>query len=526
MGSFWGLSNTGKNAKGQVGNIAAWQQGQSSDWAKKAADQWGKANEGQNWATAYWNNRAENPTLTTKDAKATGQDILNVDDPIARMWSRNANTRSTWEGTVPKAAEVGDTLAANTQTKTERLGDYGVGQQYVIDAGADTMGGTIRNASGQIDQNLNATYGQAGSGMTDAYGRLIGNVNANRDKMLTASDAAFADMNKNTDAYAKSVEMLKPGGEFAAAQMGRSFAPAMAAAEGRLRRGGVDPNGVQATAVMAGLSGQQAAAMDDQMAQGTARYVDASGNLVGMRNNLAGGKLNTTIGLNADALNAATGLGASLADSSRDMTLAKGAEARDQLRSDAAALNAIEAQKQQQTLGLNSDTFSAGQGLLDERSANALKTRDMATSDFNTVAGLNTNDNQLELTDLGLRKDQYALGADQILKNQQIQDQAAGQLTGIAQSNFGNAMGANSAASGYARDAVGNYNDIYAREAANAGWGTKLLGGLGMAGLNALTGGTAGGLSGLSKLWGGGSGNQNQAAMQWLMANGGQLSGW
>lgn len=529
MGSFWGLSSTGKNAKAQQGNIAAWQQGQSQDWANKAADRWSRAAEGQDWATSYWNNRAENPTLTTKDAKATGQDIINVDDPIARMWSRNANTRSAWEATVPKAAQVGDTLAANTTTKTERLGDYGTGQQFVIDAGADTMGGTVRNASGQVGQNLNTTYGQAGTGMADAYGRLIGDVNTNRDKMLTATDAAFAGMDKNVADYAKSVETLKPGGEFAAAQMGRSFAPAFASAQGRLRRGGVDPNGVQASAIMAGLGGQQAVAMDDQMAQGNARYVDAQGNLVGMKNNLAGGKLNTTIGLNADALNASTGLGATLANSTRDMTLAKGAEERDQIRSDAASLNAIEQQKQQQTLGLNSDTFGAGQGLLDEQSQNALKTRDMAMADFNTAAGLNQNDNQLELTDLGLRKDQYGLGANQILQNQQIQDQAAGQLTGIAQSNFGNAQGANSAAGGYAQQAANLWNQIYGQEAANAGWGTKMLGGLGTAGLNALTGGAAGsvgGLGGLSKLWGGGNGNQNQAAMQWLMANGGQLAGW
>lgn len=490
---FWGMSSRGKNARNQVNNIAGWQQGQATDWGDKANESWKRGQEGQDWAAKYWQNRAENPAVTPGQARRTGQDILNIDEPLANMWGRAAQVQSAWENNVPKAQQVTDQLNATTTTKGERLGDYGTGQQFLIDQGAGDLTGNVQRASGAVTDNLAKTYGDAAAGFNGAYDDLTGNINTTRDSLLGKTDAAYAGMDKNVSDYAKSVEMLKPGGEFAAAQTARSFAPAMASAEGRMRRGGIDPNSVQAASVMAGLSGQQATAMDDQMAQGTARYVDAQGNLTGMKNNLASGKLNTGIGLTQDALGMTTSLGQEQAGVNRDMTLAQGAETRGQIRSDAAALNNIITRGQDQTLNLNSDVHQQGQTNLDEQSRNAMANRDMAGQDFTTFSNLMKDQNNLDLTGIDLSKAQYDLGRQNELLNIQEQDKGAGALADIAQANFGNAGGAAGTAGQFARGAAGLYKNIWDEEAKNAGWGTKMLIGSGLSAATAGLGGLASG---------------------------------
>lgn len=499
---FWGMSSEGKNARNQLNSQATWSQGQAQDWGKRASDTWGKADEGQNWAIKYWQNRAENPAFSADTAKRTGQDIVNVDTPIANMWSRAAQTQAMWENGVPKAADVYGTLSANTATKGERLGDYQAGQQYTIDAGNAQMQGAVQRASGDAMDNLTKSYGDAASGWNNAYSDLTSNINTTRDSLLGKTDAAYADMGKNVDSYARSVEMLRPGSEAAAARTARSFAPAMAAAQGRLRRGGVDPNGVQAASVLAGISGQQAQAVDDALANGTATYVNAQGQITGMRNDLAGGKLNTGIGLTQNALNAATALGREQAGANRDMTLSQGLETRNQIRSDAAAMNDLTKRGQDQTLSLADAAHKEGQGLIDEQSKNTLANREIAGQDLAAYAGLMNDQNNLDLKGIDLRTGQYNLGLGLNQLNQQGQDTGAQSLTGIAQSNFGNAGNAANIAGNYGNEASRLWNGIYQNEAANAGWGTKLLTGLGGSiGSSLLTGGLSnlGGLGGWFK---------------------------
>ena len=486
------MSSEGKNARNQLNNQATWSQNQAQDWATRGSDAWNKANEGQNWAIKYWQNKAENPAFSADAAKRTGQDIVNVEQPISNMWKRAAETQSMWENSVPKAADVAGTLAANTATKGERLNDYQHGQQHIIDAGKAEMGGNIQNASGAAMDNLTKTYGDAATGWNDAYNDLTGNINTTRDSLLGKTDAAYADMGKNVDSYAKSVEMLRPGSEAAAARTARAFAPAMAAAQGRLRRGGVDPNGVQAASVLGSISGQQAQAVDDALANGTAQYVDAQGNLVGMRNNVAAGKLNTEVGLTKDALKDTTALGQTQAGVNRDMTLAQGAETRNQIRSDAAALNDLAKRSQDQTLSLNDSVHQQGQGLLDESSKNALTVRDIANQDLATHAGLMNDQNNIDLKGIDLKTGQFNLGLGVNQLNQQGQDTGAQNLTNIAQANFGNAGNAANIAGNYSQDAAGLWNKIYGNEAANAGWGTKMLTGLGTSFLTGGLGGTLG----------------------------------
>jgi hypothetical protein len=491
---FFGMSRQGKDAQAQLNNTAAWQNDQAKTWGTKAADSWTRGQEGQDWATKYWQNRAENPAFDPNKVKRTGQDIVDVDKPLANMWGREAQKQNYWETNVPKAQQVTDALTAGNATKGERLADYQTGQQSTIDQGATDMTGNIVRASGEVTGNLEKTYGDAASGFNTAYGDLTGNVNQTRDQLLKSSGDAYGQMSGNVEGYAKQVEMLKPGGEFATARTARAFAPAMASAEGRMRRGGIDPNGIQAASVMAGLSGQQATAMDDAMAAGTKDYVNAQGNLVGMRNNVVGGKLNNEIGLTTNALNTTTALGREQAGSNRDMTLAQGEETRDQIRSDAAALNNVTARKQDQTLSLAGDTHQEGQGLIDEQGKIVLNNRDMATQDLTTFSGLMKDQNNLDLTGIDLQTGQYKLGLENEQLNTQEQDKGAAALTDISGQNFSNSRGAAGTAGGFAGDAANLYGGIYNREAQNAGWGTKMLTG---AGMSLLTGGVSG-LGGLN----------------------------
>lgn len=124
---------------------------------------------------------------------------------------------------------------------------------------ASTIGG-LRDDAGQ-------TYGDLERGGRDTYGRLRGDRERTFGDIATGTDEAYGRALADT-------ESLRPQGDALAARTARSWAPAIADTQARLRRAGVGPNDLQYVSAMADVDARRAAAMDDAQAEGMGEYTD------------------------------------------------------------------------------------------------------------------------------------------------------------------------------------------------------------------------------------------------------------
>lgn len=154
---------------------------------------------------------------------------------------------------------------------TRRLQDRSASTTGDLVRGSDATFNRIRSVGdstyGGIRGSLGSTVSDLETGNRGTYGDLLARLgNTYRDLNAGA--------NETFDSAIKDAERLGPTGDALAARVGRSFAPAKAAAMSRLRRAGVDVNDPQYDAVMRNLEADQARAMDDSMAGSAERSVD------------------------------------------------------------------------------------------------------------------------------------------------------------------------------------------------------------------------------------------------------------
>jgi hypothetical protein len=487
--AFFGMSGTGKDAQTQFNNMGNWNQQQFQDWLKKANEQGDKGNFQYNWVDEYWKLAAGNGFPNPGQVRGTGQAISPYVQPtIDQMNKRNQALWEYWTRTVPKAGETMDQINANTDIMGANLTHNFTDLQNEIDSGYAGMSGRADAAHQETVNNIRESFGAAKSDWERAFNQL-GERNAQGyNDSMTRTGTAYDAMGRNVEDYAGKVETLRPGGEFAAAQTGRAFAPALAASAGRLRRAGVDPNSVQAGAVLGDVEARRAMAMDDNMVEGQARYVDAYGNVTGARNNVLGGRLNTELGLRTNLDQTMTNLGREQAGGNRDMTLAEGSTFRDAVGNNLGIQNTLQGRRQDQSLNNLDTSFTRGQDLLGYRNQNAQLGRNMALGDLSTQFDLTRNSNNQDLTNIDLLNQQYGQGLTQEQLNQLQKNTAAGNIGNLMNTNYQQQQVAAQLAQKFGGDAAEIYRMIYGTEAANAGWGLKGLMGIGGAGLAAYLG--------------------------------------
>lgn len=495
---FWGMSQQGKDARNAISGIADEQTRQGTAWNGLGSDAWGKGNEANGWAYNGWKDASQNGAPTIGQNRSAGQQIWDPTSATADDWSRLAQTQNFWQNNVPKAGQTMDQINGNLDNMGGLVGSTWDANQNTIDTGYNGMAGratdaynantgTIKDAYGKAQGDWNTAYDAMGNRVTGAYGGLL-------------KDAA-----STFDTQDKNLEMLKPGSEFQIAQTARSFAPAMSATAGRLRRAGIDANSLQGSTMLGGVETQRARAMDDAAAAGLGTYV-------GAKNAVAGNRLNTNIGLTTDQLNAQNGLGTAQAAGNQSMTLGQGSALVGENTRNLGVQNALDQNRMGLTLDNQNQATNAANNVLGLRNQAALTGKDLAQSDFQTFNQMMKDQSAQSNTDLNRNLLQYQLGqqqnaADMAQKNLALQQ--IGQL-GQQQQNAGLAAGQLGLSNQNA--AAGLQNNIYSREAANAGWGSKMLLG---AGLNLATGGLGGWMSGLGGLTGGSGADQAQYIKQY-----------
>ncbi len=404
---FWGMSKEGKEAKKKLGEKAASDWAQSQEWSKKAQG-WGQAGDViRDWGTDYYKRAAGEGIGPVSDIRATGQEIMpGIDEAIARR------------------AQILQEMQADVG------GTYG------------RVAGREDTASGDILGNIEATYPGLREEVTAGYGGA-------RERGAEAYRGLKGSAEGTFDTAFKDIEQLRPGGEFAAARSARAFAPAKAAAAGRLRRAGIDPSSPQAQSVLQGVETARARAMDDAMAEGIEKYVGAK----------------TNLGLERQAARERLGLGEVGYDT--DLMREQGALERGYTETGAG--------------------LKRGETLRHAGTASEIDLSRMA--DEQTMRQAQA---QEELLKPELKAGEFGAGLNFRTADLAERSKAARELMGIGEGQYSNMFGGANVARGYGESAGAGYGDIYNREKASSGWGLKLLGGLGMTALNAATGGMGG----------------------------------
>ena len=475
--SFWGLSDQGKQAQNNLSGIGNQYQ-QMMDYLMKQAQ---SSNDAGGFfrdnASQYWRNLVENGGPSIGQNRGAGQDIMPLEDLTKRLWQRQQGIDSAWGG-IPNV-NLGEHLS-------NIMNNINWNQGYVqdqIDKTHDSAAGREGDTSAAVRDLINSSYGGARGTLKDAYG------GARKDNASTYSDIiskignAYGDMRTNA-------ERIRPAGQMQQAEVARSFAPNIAATLGRLRKSGIDPNSVAASNVLGNVETGRARAMDDRAAASTADYVRTL-------NGIRSGELGDTTGAMTRRLANETALGTQQAGQDANLQLGQGQASSQEMLRNLSALTGIDFSRMGNTVtNLNTTMGLQNQTLQDRMKADMI-TRDMGRQDAQDQTNLYNQQNNLDLGVLGLQNQQWGMGTAQNQYNQGQQNLGAQGLMQLMQQMFQNANAQGQQAQGYGSGAANIWNQKYQQEAANAGWGKKLLGGIAGAAMNYF-------LPGSGSLFGGG----------------------
>jgi len=454
--SAFDMSTEGKDATGWLGEYPQWGKGnmvanlqQSQDF-KNAGDTVG------NYAQSLLNWQLQNyPTLD--QTKAAGQTILpGVDAAIADQ-KANLDQNMVNYSTVTPSWQTATNINNNLQQLEDANNHTTADQNQLVDDAYKSQTGRETAADQSISGDIAKTYGDLASSSGSTY-----------DALAKAGAGAY-------DTAQSNLELLKPGGEAAAAQAARAYAPAEASSLARMQRSGIDPNSPEAASALRQVDVAKGRAMDDQLEATTASYVNSKNALTlgaqAQQQDLALGKQNSAQQL------AEQKLGASTQEQTRTLL----------------AQNGMDAQKAATKLGISNTSYTRTADWLSQ--SNNLQTlyRAMQQQDWSTVSGMLKDFNNEDLTALNLQMQQYQLGAQAQTSQLTEQDKQTAALLGLSQQDYANMMAEQGMALNWGNSSINPANITATNAAANADWAGKALVGVGGSLLSAgLTGGLAG----------------------------------
>lgn len=505
MGAF-GPNAAMKQAVGYPTELGNWFSAQLPQQFGRSQAQTNIGNNIQDWLAQWYHDQMVNGAPTPQQQKDWGSQIMpgiqsaldsrkaNLDD-IQRQWS-----------SLPTSGDTMGIIDRNTRQQGQNIGQNQDVLQGSVDDTYRRTSGRDSTASNDIQGNIASGYGSINTNLGNAYHDMTGHNDAVYEGLKTDAPNTFDAANAN-------LEMLKPGSQFQQAQVARSFAPAVAATSGMLRRGGIDPNSPEAFAAQQRVEASRSRAMDDAAGAGTQNYVNS-------KNALALQRLQNTQGLTQSQLGNDLSLGDRSIQSQTGVGMTQtGQSLAEKLRTLQAQQN-LDLGQSAESRGIQRDAFGQTQRFLDSQNSNALLGRNMGQVDWQTQAGLLREQNQEPLLGLQLNNQAYGLGRQYGMDDQQIKQQGAQGWGNIMTNSQGQAQQAfmNALASG--KSASEAYQLAYAMNAPNSGWATKLLAGAAgplasmIPGVGPLLGplvggiapGLAGGLTGTTGMGGGGFG--------------------
>lgn len=484
---FFGLTNNGKAAQNSINGLTQDFQKQMQQWLQQSQQFGNNANGLFDWSRGYWGDRANDGAPSIGAIRQNGESILPFADVLGRMWGRQQNINNDW-GNVAKAWDIMPMLQNNLDLQTQNVNNNSDYTQGQINDTFNGLGQRETDATGDIRGRIGGSYDNARDIIAGGYG---GARKANQDTygdILSRTGNAFRDMRSE-------IEKLKPGGAFQQAQTARSFAPAMAAASGRLRRAGIDPNSMQAANVLGNVEADRARAQDDAAARGTSNYVSAA-------NSLRAGELGATTNALTNRLNNDMNLGTTEAGMQGNLALGRGRDLNNEVVRNLASMNGYDIGRFNANTANSQNTTNRLNDIIRARSNADLLGREMQMQDFNQGAQNQRDMNNLDMTGLNLLDQQWNRGQGYSAWDQNTRDNAANQMMQLMNGQYGNMFNANQAGQSWGNQAMQNLQQLYQQELAKSGWGTRLLGGLAGAAIGGLTGGA--GAGGIMSLFGGG----------------------
>jgi hypothetical protein len=239
--------------------------------------------------------------------------------------------------------------------------------------------------------------------------------------------------------------------------------------------------------------------------------------------------LGLDIGTKERGLNTDVGLTTDWRNMQANMGLKQGADFRDELRRGYGEEAGLTQNQMGANLSNMNTAFDRGKDYYNQRRGDAMTGRNMGFQDFGMQEGLANRGNADDLTAFDLNQRQFDQGVGQRGRELGFTGDQLNQMGAMGNQAWNRGMQAGQMGGQYAGDAMQGYGGTLGREAQNAGWGKKLLGGIAQAGLGmipgvgpllsaglggAMGGGGGGGLGqslvGFGKqLFGGGGNNRN-----------------
>lgn len=553
-GAF-GLNDTGQNAMGRMGEIPNWLYALMQQSLTDSGVAKNTGGTDLNQYAYYLNQMLQNfgqpgaGFFSPQDIKDYGSQVMpGVDTAIS---DRNTRLNQLQGGLsqVPTGTQIGDTLYNNLTGEGKYTNDTTGGLQAALASMFNGMQGTADTANSQFNSNLASAFGQMMQGVNTTYPYLRDlNSNAYSDlgsksdslyKGLTGDSKSLFDslvgksndvtggligdsssvygaqggkMDSAYDTALANVARLLPSGDMQAATASRSFAPAMAAAQRRLRTAGIDPNSPEASGVLQNIDVARGRAMDDVLGANNNSYISAlnslqlgkasSGRDLALANlmnkqGLTLGNLTNTQGLQQSGLKntqdlSQTGLmnrqGLDLSGLGAETNLATTQDALirqleqgqtsaslQQLLSKMGIDMGLQQQQGAQSQGLTKDNYNANMAIFQNRDKVAQLARSLGLQDWQLQAALADQFNNANLQGIDLNTQLYNQGTAGLARGQANQTAAADKVgnLGIYSTNLGNSE--QQAGAGFGSGAYSLYGNDLGVESQNAGWLTKLL---------------------------------------------------
>lgn len=240
--SIWGLSQSGKNSRGDSREIDRWLF-DTGRQARGRADQQYETGEGiQNELLNRWRQQLGGGFGSTQSTNERGNEIMPWLDPMIQ--ARNQRTLET----IGQRGGFLDEMGRNIG------GTYGQNEADIIN-GTSRMAGRGMDFSNDIIGNMQGVYGSARQNSGNLFGSL-------GEEAGSTYDAA--------------INSVAPGSEARAAAASRAFAPEVSRVHQQLRAAGIDSRSPEGMYLLSNVRGQRARSMDDRLA-------DAIGQEAGLR---------------------------------------------------------------------------------------------------------------------------------------------------------------------------------------------------------------------------------------------------
>jgi len=505
MGSFWGMNDSGKESAGLPRELQAWKMQEYKDLRADANTFKDRGNEGWNWASDYWKNRADKGIGSTQDVRAAGQNIMpGLEDALGRRRDMLTDLAGKWN-LVPKAGDVAGKISGYLDQQGGNITNHYTDMQDRIDTTSRNVQKRIDTTHDDQNNNIDQTFNWSRDEFNNPLNTAQDRIAKNYGGLLTRSG-------DTTKQELDNLEIMRPGSEFAAARAARNFAPQVASTMANLRRAGIDPNSVQAASLIGSVQAQRGRAMDDAMAEGLAQYALA-------KNKTLDTGLNRDLAITGDMTGGLTGLDTMKATGNRDLVLGRGSAIAGENASYRDLSNLNDTTGRDLSLTNLDTSFLRGQNLLDKRAGLTQLERSMGQEDFGTEKLLNDQKMMEELVGPEMMAKQFQLGQDYSNTNTNAQDRGASGATGLTQMAYNNMFGSLGAANQAGNSALQAALANYGIQAPKAGWGPKLLTGLASGGLNLLFPGLGTAVGAVA-----GGGTPNFSGIDWTkwFGNGGE----